>query len=96
MPALPTGIASASRRLAELVEQLEGSRLLAFDPVGVDRVDQLDRVALGQLADDPQRVVEVALQGDHPGPVHQRLRQLADRDLALRHDHRAAQPARAA
>ena len=52
MPALPTGIASASGRLAELVEDLEGGGLLALDPVGVDRVDELDRVAVGELADD--------------------------------------------
>ena len=47
---------------------------------------------LGELADDPQRVVEVALQGDHAGAVHQRLGELADRDLALGDDHRAAHP----
>ena len=44
LPALPTGIASASGRLAELLDDLERGRLLALDPVGVDRVDELDRV----------------------------------------------------
>ena len=48
-------------------------------------------MALGELADDLQGLVEVALQRDHPGAVHQRLGELADRDLALGHDHRAAQ-----
>ena len=46
---------------------------------------------LGELADDPQRVVEVPLQGDDAGAVHQRLGELADRDLALGDDHRPAQ-----
>ncbi|HET6999601.1 MAG TPA: hypothetical protein VFI03_13565 [Solirubrobacterales bacterium] len=45
---------------------------------------------MGELADDRQGVVEVPLQSDDAGAVHQRLRQLADRDLALGHDHRPA------
>ena len=53
LPALPTGIASASGGAAELVADLEGGRLLALDPVRVDRVDELDRVLLRELADDP-------------------------------------------
>ena len=88
------GVADRDReragRLAELLDDLEGGGLLAFDPVRVDRVDELDRVLLGELADDRQGVVEVALQGDDAGAVHQRLGELADRDLALRDDHRAA------
>ena len=89
------GVADRDRqrpgRLAQLLDDLERRRLLPFDPVGVDRVDQFDRVLLRQLAHDPQRVVEVALQGDDPRPVHQSLGELADRDLPLRHDHRPAQ-----
>ncbi|MFL5874098.1 MAG: hypothetical protein ACJ75T_11605 [Solirubrobacterales bacterium] len=81
-----------SRRLSQVLDHLEGSRLLTFDPVRIDRVDQLDRVLLGELADDPQGVVEVALQGDDAGAVHQRLGELADRDLSLGDDHRAAHP----
>ena len=50
------GVADRDRqrpgRLAELLDDLEGGRLLALDPVGVDRVDELDRVLLGELADD--------------------------------------------
>ena len=90
LPALPTGIARASGRLAQLLDHLEGGRLLALDPVRVDRVDELDRVLVGELADDRQRLVEVALQGDHAGAVHQRLDELADRDLALGDDDGAA------
>jgi hypothetical protein len=47
-------------------------------------------VPVGEFADDPQRVVEIALQRDHPRAVHQRLGELSGRDLALRDDHRAA------
>ena len=45
-----------------------------------------------ELAHELQRLVEVAAQRDHARAVHQRLGELAGRDLALRHDHRAAQP----
>ena len=90
-PALPTGIASASGGPPELLADLEGGRLLPLDPIRVDGVDQLDRVALGQLADDPERVVEVAADRDHARAVHQRLGELADRDLALGDDHGPAQ-----
>ena len=92
LPALPTGIASAAGRLAELLDHLERRGLLALDPVRVDRVDELDRVLLRELADERERVVEVAADGDHARAVHQRLRELADRDLALGHDHGAAHP----
>jgi hypothetical protein len=34
------------RRVAEHVDDLEGAGLLALDAVGVDRVDELDRVRL--------------------------------------------------
>ena len=92
LPALPTGIASAAGRLAQLVDHLERGGLLALDPVRVDRVDELDRVLLRELADERERVVEVAADRDHPRAVHQRLGELADRDLALGHDHGAAHP----
>jgi len=38
--ALPTGIERDVGRLAEHVDDLEGSGLLTFDAVGVDRVDR--------------------------------------------------------
>ena len=52
LPALPTGIASASGAAPSSSHDLERGRLLALDPVRVDRVDELDRVPLGELADD--------------------------------------------
>ncbi len=41
---------------------------------------------LGELADDAQRVVEVAVHRHHPGAGGLRLEQLAGRDLAPRQD----------
>jgi hypothetical protein len=77
---------------AQFVEHLEGGGLLPLEPVRVDRVDERDRVALRELAHEQERLVEVAAQRDHLRAVHQRLGELAGRDLALRHDHRAGQP----
>ncbi len=48
-------------------------------------------MAVGQLAHERERLVEVPAQGDHAGAVHERLSQLAGGDLALRDDDRAAQ-----
>ena len=77
-------------RRAQLVAHLERRGLLALDAVRVDRVHQLDRLALDDLLHELQRLVEVAAQRDHARAVHHRLGELAARDLALRDDHRAA------
>ena len=91
LPALPTGMARIVRGAAKVVADLERGRLLAFEAERVDRVDHRDRVVvlLGESPDDRERLVEVAVDGDDPGPGDQRLEQLADRDLALgqHHDH---------
>ena len=92
LPALPTGMQSASS-VAELLDDLEGGGLLALEAVLVDGVDERDRVAVGQRAHERQRLVEVAAQRDDARAVHERLGELALRDLALRHDHRAGQAA---
>src|SRR3712207_7534557 len=47
------------RRVAEDVDDLEGRRLLALDPVLVDAVDQAHRVVDGELAGQREAVVEV-------------------------------------
>ena len=74
------------RRPAEVVADLERGGLLALEAERVDRVDEGHRVVvlLGERADDRERLVEVAVDGDDPGAGHQRLEQLARRDLALR------------
>ena len=50
----------------------------------------------GERADELERLVEVAAQRDHAGAVHQRLGQLAGRDLALGTITAPRSPARAA
>ncbi len=75
----------------ELLEQLEGGRLLALDAQLVDRVDERDGVALDEFPHELQRGVEVGLERDHASAVDQRLGELAGGDLALGHDHGAAQ-----
>ena len=92
LPALPTGQAVDVGRVAEDVDDLEGGGLLPLDPGRVDRVDQRDRVVLGQLAGEVEAVVEVAVDLQQLGAVHERLGQLAERDLALRHEHGADHP----
>ena len=57
------GVADGDRerggRLPHLLDHLEGGGLLALDPKWVHRVDELDRMPLGEIADDPERLVEV-------------------------------------
>ncbi len=60
LPALPTGMQWTSGASPSSVDDLEGSGLLALDAERVDGVDDGDRRALAELADDRQRVVEVA------------------------------------
>ena len=91
MPALPTGMHSASIS-PELVEDLERRGLLALQPERVDRVHERDRAPLRELAHELERLVEVAAQRDHARAVHQRLGELARGDLALGDDHDAGQP----
>ena len=75
--------------VAEGVDDLEGRRLLALDAGRVHRVDELDRVGLGELAGEGQAVVEVAVDLQQRRAVGDRLAQLAHRDLALGHEHAA-------
>src|SRR5947209_4655923 len=76
----------------QVVEQLERRRLLTLDTELVNGVHERNRLAVGQLAHEPQGLVEVALQRYDPSAVHQRLRKLAGGNLALGDDHRAPQP----
>ena len=69
--------------VAQDVDDLERGGLLPLDPVLVDAVDQADRVVDRQLAGQREAVVEVALDLQQLGAVHQRLGQLAGGDLPL-------------
>ena len=77
------------RRLTKLVDHLERRRLLAIDPHRVDAVHDLHLAGLAQFSDDSQRVVKIALDRDRRRAVHQRLRQFAQRDLAVWQQHDA-------
>src|SRR5699024_2902672 len=79
------------RGAAEGVAHLEGRGLLSLQTVGVDRVDELDRVLGVQLAGDLEAVVEVPLDLHQLRPVDDGLGELAGGDLALRQQHDAGQ-----
>ena len=92
LPALPTGMQSASSSSSERLGELERGRLLALDPELVDRVDQRDRMRwTASSRTSLSATSKLPLQRDHAGAVHQRLGELAGGDLAVGHDHRAAQ-----
>ena len=91
-PALPTGRQCTSGASPRSSTISKAARLLALQPVRVHRVDQGHRVLGGQLPGQFQAVVERAVHLEQPGPVHQRLGELADGDLAPRHQHRAGEP----
>ncbi len=80
------------RRITQRIADLEGRRLLTLDPHRVDGIHHLDQPRLAQLAHDPQGIVEIAADGHRRRPVHQRLSQLAQRDLTLRQQDDALQP----
>ena len=92
LPALPTGMQSAS---SSSPSSSTSSNAAVFWPSIRNSLTELTS-EIGwrrdEFADELQRLVEVAAQRDHARPVHQRLGELARRDLALGHDHAPAQP----
>ena len=92
LPALPTGSTCTSGASPRKSTISKARGLLALEPHRVHRVHQRDRVVVGQPAGEPQAVVEVAADHDHLGAVHDRLGELAGRDLALRHQHQRLDP----
>ncbi len=54
--------------VAEDVDDLEGRRLLALDAVGVDGVDEVDGVGLGELPAQGEAVVEVPVDLERVAP----------------------------
>src|SRR5947207_301546 len=76
------------RRPAEVVANLERTGLLALEPERVDRIDEGHRmvVLLGQPANDPQRSIEVPVDGHDARSRDDGLEELAHRDLARRED----------
>ena len=77
------------RRFTEGVNEFEGTGLLTFDAVGVDRVHDGDGNVLSEFAGQRQSAVEVAADLDDFGAVHDGLSQLAERNLAFGDEHDA-------
>ena len=78
------------RRRAKGVDDLERRSLLSLDAHRVHTVDQGDgRVIRRQFAGELQAVIEIAVDLDDLGAVHDGLGELSHRDLALRDQHRA-------
>ncbi len=72
------------------VADLEGGAFLAFDAVGVERVDQADGLLLGDLHDQAEGVVKGTLHLDDLGPVGERAGQLPGGHFAFRDQHHRA------
>ena len=86
LPALPTGRQWMSGASPSASTTSNARGLLALDAGRVDRVDELDRVGLGELAREGQAVVEVAVDLQQGRAVGDRLAELAHRDLAIGHE----------
>ena len=76
----------------QLVADLPRGRALTVDAVRVDRVDELDGIAVGEVTAEVERVVEVALDLQHGRAMHDGLGELAERDAPLGHDDRGGHP----
>ena len=96
MPPPPYGSAEHVRDAAELLHDLDRRRLLALDPVRVQRVHEHVRAAPLELARGGERLVEGPADPMTRAPRASRLGELAERDASLRLEHERRDPARAA
>ena len=76
-------------RAAQFLDDLEGRGFLSLQAIGIDGVDDRDRRLMRHLFHEFHAGVEVALNLDHDRTMDHRLRQFAERDLAVRDDHEA-------
>ena len=78
------------RRVTERVDDLERAGLLALDPVRVDRVHDGHRSLVDRESRTiVERLVEVPADLQHLRAVDERLRELAERDVAFGDEHDA-------
>jgi len=77
----------------ELLEELDGGGLLAFEPVRIDRVEQVDRLATHEFVQDLDASVEVGADLAGDGAVVERLRELAPGNFAFGDKDKAAHAA---
>src|SRR5660398_222918 len=73
---------------AKGIHQFKGRCLLSLYPVRIQGSDQGYWVLVCYLLDELKGQVKVAINGDRDSPMHQRLRQLAKRNLPLGDKHR--------
>ena len=78
-----------------LVEHLRHDGLLPLDAKRIDRVQQVDSQPLGKLPHQRQNLIEVRLHLDRLCAVFERLRQLAECDVAVRDENDGLQSRRA-
>src|SRR6266700_6977853 len=71
------------RRVAQRVADFEGGGFLPLDADWVDAVDDLNFAKGAKLAHYAQGFVEVAFHGHSGRPVHERLREFAEGNLAV-------------
>ena len=74
---------------AQLLEQFDGSSLLAFDAIGIDRVQKIDRLLAHEFIQDQNAAVKIGAELAGEGSVVERLRQLAPGNLAFGDQHQA-------
>src|SRR5215475_15859035 len=72
------------RRLAHFIDNLEYGGLLARDPIRIYRIHDGKMTAFAKLPDDPQRVIEIAINRDNFRSVREGLKQFSRRDLSRR------------
>ena len=78
-----------------LVQHFEDDRLLPFDAKRIDGIEQVNAQPLGQHAHQRQNLIEVRLHLQRPRAIFQRLRQLAEGNIAVRNEDDGIQPRRA-
>ena len=77
------------RRVAENVDNFEGSGLLAGDPIRVDRIYNGKIAGLAELTHESQCVVKIAIDRDDLSSVSKSLKQFSRRNFSRRQNHDA-------
>src|SRR5438045_9475475 len=67
----------------ELLEQFDGSSFLSLQAIGIHRIEQINRAALDQFAQNPDTAVEISPELTGNGAVVKRLRQFPPGSLAF-------------
>ena len=77
------------RRVAEFVDNLECRRFLSGDSIGIDRIYNREFTFVAEFTDDPQRVVEISVDGDNARAMSDSLHEFAACNFAGRQNDRA-------